>query len=115
MENRDGDTASWRKLAASVVVAACALLGLVGIVLPIVPGLLFLALAAFVAARHFPWIGTRLRAHHTLGRHFRSTDRLRDLTLPEQARLFGWYCLKMVGEGLTVIASAVARAAAALK
>jgi uncharacterized membrane protein YbaN (DUF454 family) len=110
MEHRHQDTAGWRKLAASVVVAACAVLGVIGIVLPIVPGVLFLALAAFVAARHFPWIGARLRAHHTLGRHFRTADPLRELPLAEQARLFGWYCLKMIGEGLMVIASAVAKA-----
>lgn len=113
MSDRPGSFAG--KLGASVLVAVCAVLGLVGLILPVIPGLLLLGVAAVVAARHFPWVGTRLRSHRTLGKHFRRADQLDGLTLAQKARLFGWYSLKMIGEGLTAIATVVARLGGAPK
>ena len=37
------------KLIACAVIVACLLLGLAGLILPLIPGLLFIAIAAFVA------------------------------------------------------------------
>lgn len=75
MKHRTAPFGDWSlKLIAGVVVLACLALGAIGLLLPIVPGLLFLAIAACVAASHFPAFGTRLRRNRTLGRFLDRAD-----------------------------------------
>jgi uncharacterized membrane protein YbaN (DUF454 family) len=103
------------KVIACVVVPACVVVGAAGLVLPIIPGLLFLAIAAFIAAKHFPWVDTRLRRHRVMGKHLNNADRFRNLSLPEKVQVGGWLSVKMLVDGLAYIRSFVAKLGAALR
>ncbi len=104
-----------QKITSFVLMLACAAIGVVGLVLPIIPGLLFLAIAAFFAAKHFPSVDARLRAHRGISRHLDNADRFRNLSLPAKVQVAGWLFLKMVVEGLTLVKSFVAKLGAALR
>jgi len=54
------------KLIACAVIVACLALGVLGLLLPILPGLLFLAVAAMIAARLSPAFASTLRRSPTL-------------------------------------------------
>lgn len=82
------------KLLAAVLVLALVAVGMIGIVLPIIPGLALLALAGLVVARHVPSIDARLRNHRSFGRHMHSVDRFFDLGLRDQLCVAGLVTLK---------------------
>ena len=104
---------SSRKIIPCVVVLACVVVGAAGLVLPIIPGLLFLAIAAFIAAKHFPWVDTRLRRHRAIGKHLNNADRFRNLSISEKVQIAGWLCVKMLVDGLAFIGSFVTKRGAA--
>ncbi|MGA1742238.1 MAG: DUF454 family protein [Pseudohongiellaceae bacterium] len=54
------------KLLALMFVLICLAVGVVGLILPIIPGLLFLAIAAMIAARHSPSLDRWLRKNRLL-------------------------------------------------
>lgn len=82
------------KLLAAMAVLALVAAGLIGLVLPVIPGLLFLALAGLVVARHVPSVDARLRRHRSLGRQMHRVDRFFDLDLRDQVRVAGLVTLK---------------------
>lgn len=103
------------KLIATILVIALLALGVIGLVLPILPGLLLLAIAGFIAARHFPWVDARLRRHRAIGKHMHTADRFQRLSFGEKVRVAGWFCVKLAADGLAIAAAAVARLAASIK
>jgi uncharacterized membrane protein YbaN (DUF454 family) len=96
-------------------VVACVVVGTAGLVLPIIPGLLFLVIAAFIAAKHFPWVDTRLRSHRAVGKHLHNADRFRNLSLADKVQVAGWLCVKALVEGVASIGSFVAKLGAVLR
>ena len=64
------------KLLTLMFVLICLAVGVVGLILPIIPGLLFLAIAAMIAARHSPsldrwlWKNRLLRGYLDSGEGF---------------------------------------------
>lgn len=88
------------RIVAALVVLAFVVLGFIGIVLPVIPGLLFLALAALVAARHVPWIDRRLRTHRAFGPHMERADRFFRLRLVDQVRVAALMTLKCTLDAL---------------
>lgn len=56
------------KIVAAAVVLACLVLGVLGLILPIIPGIVFLALAAVIAANYFPGVNAWLRRNRTAAR-----------------------------------------------
>jgi uncharacterized membrane protein YbaN (DUF454 family) len=55
-------TLLWR-----VIAVVCVVLGFIGLLLPIVPTVPFLLLAAAAASRGWPWLEERLLSHATFG------------------------------------------------
>ena len=53
------------KLVAAGVIVVCLLLGFAGLILPLIPGLLFLAIAALVAAKFSPRFAETLRERNS--------------------------------------------------
>lgn len=92
--NADARAGFAAKGVAAVAVAACVAVGVVGLVLPVIPGLLFLAIAVLIAARYFPAFGARLRGHRVLARHMSRADAFCRLRLAAKIRLAGLLCLK---------------------
>ena len=95
------------KLIACIVIAALVVLGLVGLVLPLIPGLLLLVLAAVIAAKQFPSIDAWLRGNRAFGRHMEWADTFYELPLKEKAQLGAWVCAKILLDSLALLGSGV--------
>jgi uncharacterized membrane protein YbaN (DUF454 family) len=115
MKSTENKASFPRKLIAAIAVLACVAVGAVGLVLPIIPGLLFLAVAAFIAARHFPSIDARLRRHRPIDRHLGTVDRLRGTPLPTKLQVLGWLGAKALIDGLALVAAAASKLIGALR
>jgi uncharacterized membrane protein YbaN (DUF454 family) len=101
------------KVIAALVVLACVVIGLVGIVLPVIPGLVFLALAVLVAARNVPWLDARLRRHRSIGPRMQRADRFFRLPLIDQLRVTLLIGVKWTLDGLDRFGAWLARRSAA--
>lgn len=97
------------KIAACVLVVVCVALGLVGLILPIVPGLLFLALAALIAARSFPAVRSLLGRNRAVGRHLDRADRFLDLPTYTQLKVGGLVCLRAVLDAAALLGTALTK------
>jgi uncharacterized membrane protein YbaN (DUF454 family) len=56
------------KLVAALAVLTLVAIGLLGLLLPIIPGLLFLGIATVIAAHYFPGVDAWLHRNRTVGR-----------------------------------------------
>ena len=97
------------KVVASVLVLACVAIGIVGLVLPVIPGLLFLAIAAFVVARHVPAVDARLRRHRGIDEHMNRAEGFVRLSLPAKFQVAGWMCVKVLLDTVALIGSLLAK------
>ena len=91
------------KLLASMLVLGCLVLGAIGLVLPIIPGLLFLAIGIVIVARHFPSLERRLRGHRTIGRHLDTADGFASLTVWDKVQLGSLLGVKLLLDGIVFI------------
>ena len=87
------------KLLALVLLLLCVAVGVVGLVLPIIPGLLLLAVAALIAARYFPPLARWLRRHQAMATWLDSSEGFAALSAPDKLRYGAWLCLRMLLEG----------------
>jgi uncharacterized membrane protein YbaN (DUF454 family) len=97
------------KIIACVTVVACVAIGIIGLVLPIIPGLLFLAIAVVIVARHVPWLEARLRRHRGIGKHLDRSNAFLSLSLPAKMQVAGLLCVKMLLDGLAFLSAVVGR------
>jgi uncharacterized membrane protein YbaN (DUF454 family) len=97
------------KLIACGVIAVCLLLGLAGLILPLLPGLLFIAIAAIVAAKLSPKFGAMLRQNDTLRGYLDRTDGFAALPLAQKAQLAGLLFLKMLIDGVSLLVAGVVK------
>ena len=66
---------------------AALLLGLVGLIIPVIPGILFLLVAAGVFAQLSPFVRSRLDNHPRMTRFFRRLDASQSLSVLDQCKL----------------------------
>jgi uncharacterized membrane protein YbaN (DUF454 family) len=97
------------KLIACVAAVAFLLFGVAGLLLPFIPGLLLLFLAAVIVAKNFPSVDGWLRKRPMLSRHMEWADAFYELPLGEKARLCGWVCAKVTVDGLALLGSVAIR------
>jgi uncharacterized membrane protein YbaN (DUF454 family) len=97
------------KLIACAVIVACLVIGGIGLLLPIVPGLLFIAIAAVVAAKLSPAFEQTLRRNPTLAGYLDRTDGFVELPLGQKIRVGGLLCVKMLIDGVAVLVAFVSR------
>jgi uncharacterized membrane protein YbaN (DUF454 family) len=97
------------KLIACGVIVVCLLLGVAGLILPLIPGLLFLGVAAIVAAKLSPKFGEMLRQNETLRGYLDRTDGFADLPLPKKIQLAGLLFVKMLIDGVAFLVAGVMR------
>jgi uncharacterized membrane protein YbaN (DUF454 family) len=97
------------KLIACGVIAVCLLLGLAGLILPLLPGLLFIAIAAIVAAKLSPKFGAMLRQNDTLRGYLDRTDGFAALPLAQKVQLAGLLFLKMLIDGVSLLVAGVVK------
>ena len=100
------DNVSTKVIACGVIVV-CLLLGVAGLILPLIPGLLFLGVAAIVAAKLSPKFGDMLRQNDTLRGYLDRTDGFADLPLPKKIQLAGLLFVKMLIDGVAFLIAGV--------
>lgn len=97
------------KLVAAGVIAVCVLIGIAGLILPLIPGLLFLGLAAVVAAKLSPRFARFLRQNETLRGYLDRTEGFGSLALAEKLKLSLLLLAKALIDGVVVLVAAVLR------
>jgi uncharacterized membrane protein YbaN (DUF454 family) len=97
------------KLIACVVILVCLAIGLAGLILPIIPGLLFLGLAALIAARHSPALERLFRSNATLSGYLDRTEGFLDLPLGKKVQLGLLLCLKMLIDTVAFVVTFMAK------
>jgi len=97
------------KLIAVAVIIACLALGVIGLVLPIIPGLLFLAVAAIVAAKLSPSFARTLRQNATLSSYLDRTEGIAALPLGKKVQVACLLCVKMLIDGVALLVAGVMR------
>lgn len=84
-------------------------LGVVGIILPILPGLVFLFIAALIAARHFPALAFVMERNTYSRRAMRYSNGFMDLDGWGKARLCFWGSIKLVVDSVDWTVNLLAR------
>lgn len=84
------------KLLALVLVLLCVAIGVAGLILPVIPGLLFLAFAVLIAARLCPPLGRRLRRSATFAPYMDQADHFARLSLQGKLKFTLWFAVKIV-------------------
>jgi uncharacterized membrane protein YbaN (DUF454 family) len=95
------------KLIACVVIVACLLLGLAGLILPLIPGLLFIGIAAIVAAKLSPRFAETLRQNDTLRGYLDKTERMAGLPLTDKIRVVALLLVKALVDGVALLVTGV--------
>ena len=95
------------KLIACAVIVACLLFGLAGLILPLIPGLLFIAIAAFVAAKVSPRFAGLVRENETLREYLDQADRVAGVPLAQKAQVIGLLLLKMLIDGVALLVAGI--------
>jgi uncharacterized membrane protein YbaN (DUF454 family) len=95
------------KLIAAGVIVVCLLLGLAGLILPLIPGLLFLAIAALVAAKFSPRFAETLRQNETMRGYLDRTEGFADLPLDQKIKLAGLLVVKALIDGVAYLVAGV--------
>lgn len=83
------------KLIACLLIVTCFAVGAVGLILPIIPGLLFVAIALIVTAKYFPSIDRRLRKSRTLRGYLDSADGFSGLSFMKKVQYGCLLCLRL--------------------
>lgn len=97
------------KLIAVGAIVVCLLVGVAGVILPLIPGLLFLAIAAVVAAKVSPRFAATLRRNETLRGYLDRTEGIEQLPLDQKLKLAGLLCVRAVVDGITFLVNGVMR------
>jgi uncharacterized membrane protein YbaN (DUF454 family) len=97
------------KLIACVVIVACLVLGGIGLIVPIIPGLLFVVIAAALAARLSPEFNRTLRRHATLAGYLDKLDALTGLPLGKKIQVVLLLGVKMLVDGVALLVSGAMR------
>jgi uncharacterized membrane protein YbaN (DUF454 family) len=95
------------KLVAAAVIVVCLLLGLAGLILPLVPGLLFIAVAAFVAARLSPRFAGVLRENEYLRGYLDQAERVAGVPFAQKVQVVGLLLVKMLIDGIELLVTGV--------
>jgi uncharacterized membrane protein YbaN (DUF454 family) len=91
------------------ILVLCVAIGLLGLLLPILPGLLFLAFAALIAAKLFPPFEKVLRRNQMFAPYLEQSQNFTRLTWRGKIRFICWMTLKVVIDGFRVLFAGVRR------
>jgi uncharacterized membrane protein YbaN (DUF454 family) len=95
------------KLIAAGVIVVCLLLGFAGLILPLIPGLLFLGVAAIVAAKFSPRFAETLRQNETMRGYMDRTEGFNELPLDQKIKLAGLLIVKALIDGVAFLVAVV--------
>ncbi|MFT5320321.1 MAG: uncharacterized membrane protein YbaN (DUF454 family) [Pseudohongiellaceae bacterium] len=89
------------KILGFVLILVFIALGILGILLPILPGLVFLLIAALIATRHFPALAFLLEQNRYARKCLRISNSFVDLGYWDKARLCFWGMVKISVDGVS--------------
>lgn len=101
--------ASLGKVLSFGFIALFIVLGVIGILLPILPGLLFLFIAALIASRHYPALAFCLERNRYSRRAMRYSNSFMELDVWDKVRLGFWATVRITLDGIHLAARAVSR------
>ena len=70
-----------------LIIGVCLVLGLIGLIIPVIPGVVFLFIAAGLGAQLSPRVRQKLEHHPRMSRFFRRLDATSALTLFDQCKM----------------------------
>ncbi|MCP5144890.1 MAG: DUF454 family protein [Gammaproteobacteria bacterium] len=79
-----------------IAIIACLALGLIGLLLPIIPGLLFLGIAAVLLAPYVPALGDWMRRSPVMRRYMDDAEKLASLPAIDRIKAGLWLSLRML-------------------
>lgn len=102
------DSPHWSaKILALILLLLCVALGMVGLILPVIPGLLFLAIALMLAATLFPGLNQRVRNTPWLARfmtpYLDSAQGFSKLHWRGKLRFIGWLTIKVFVDSFVLL------------
>lgn len=97
------------KLIACLLIVLCFAVGAVGLILPVIPGLLFVAIALMLIARFFPAIDRLLRKNRTLESYLDSADGFGRLSWPKKLQYGCLLCLRLFIDAVAFCVYVVSR------
>lgn len=106
--NHAGSTHWLSKVLALIVLLLCVAIGMVGLILPVIPGFLFLMIAALIAARLHPPLEHRMRKHRATRAYLDQASSFSNLDLAGKVRLLGWMMLRMFIDSIVMTIAAIA-------
>src|SRR6187551_2570574 len=91
------------------ILLLCIAIGLLGLLLPVLPGLLFLAFAALIAAKLFPPFEKILRGNRWFAPYLEQSENFTRLSWRGKIRFVCWMTLKVVIDGFKMLFAGIAR------
>jgi uncharacterized membrane protein YbaN (DUF454 family) len=91
------------------ILVICIAVGLLGLLLPVLPGLLFLAFAALIAAKLFPPFEHSLRKSPWFAPYLNHAENFTRLRARGKIRFVCWMTLKVVVDGFRMLFAGVTR------
>src|SRR5688572_11666968 len=91
------------------ILVICVAVGLLGLLLPVLPGLLFLAFAALIAAKLFPRFEKTLRRNRFFAPYLDQSENFMQLSWRGKVRFVCWMTLKVIVDGIKVLFAAITR------
>ncbi len=91
------------KLLALVILLLCVAIGMAGIILPVIPGLLFLAVAVIIAARLCPPLERRLRRSAMFAPYMDKSYHFSGLSLQGKVKFAFWLTAKIVWDSCVLL------------
>tara|TARA_B100000700_G_scaffold277087_1_gene324208 strand:- start:107 stop:439 length:333 start_codon:yes stop_codon:yes gene_type:complete len=84
-------------------------IGLLGILIPVIPGILFLGLGMVILVKVYPAVRRIIGDPDYLRRAERRVDAMEDMTWRDRGRLAGWMTLEAIGQAVASLSSMVRR------
>ena len=84
------------KVLCIALIAFFVMVGLIGVVLPIIPGLIFLFIAVILLARISRRFDSILRRNSTVRRWMKHADTINGLSISQRARLSFWMSARII-------------------
>lgn len=97
------------KLIALALIVICLAVGAVGLILPVIPGLLFVAIAVMIIARHFPSIDRQLRKNRTIRGYLDSANGFSGLSRQKKVQFGCLLCVRLLIDTVACFVSLVVK------
>ena len=97
------------RVIACLLIVVCFAVGAVGLILPVIPGLLFVAIALMLIARYFPSADRWLRKNHTIRSYLNSAEGFGKLSFVRKLQYGCLLCLRLFVDTVALLVYGVAR------